>query len=59
MFYAAVDHGAYWNGRRIAVSNVNDLREATFFGLRLIGELAPTALLGRFDWIYAADVTKG
>lgn len=35
------------------------LREATFFGLRLIGELAPTALLGRFDWIYAADVTKG
>ncbi|MBX3064627.1 MAG: histidinol-phosphatase [Anaerolineae bacterium] len=28
--YAAVDQGAYWNGRRIAVSSVSDLREATF-----------------------------
>lgn len=28
-------------------------------GLRLIGRLAPGAMLARFDWLYGHDVTKG
>lgn len=28
-------------------------------GLRLIGNLAPGAMLGRFDWLYGHDVTLG
>lgn len=35
------------------------LREAVHLGLRAASALAPGALIGRFDWLYGADVTAG
>ncbi len=34
-------------------------RAIAHFGLRLGGRLAPSAALGRFDWLYGHDVTLG
>lgn len=34
-------------------------RGAAHLGLRLASRLAPGALLGRFDWLYGEDVTRG
>ncbi len=34
-------------------------RGPAHLGLRLASRLAPGALLGRFDWLYGADVTRG
>ncbi len=28
-------------------------------GLRMLGAVAPAAMLGRFDWLYGMDVTGG
>ncbi len=34
------------------------IRSAAHLGLSAISRLAPSALLGRFDWLYGTDVTK-
>lgn len=40
--------------------HANPLAKALGFGaLRLVNRLAPERLLGRYDWIYDVDVTKG
>ena len=34
-------------------------RRVAHFGLRMIGATAPGQMLGRYDWLYRTDVTKG
>jgi salicylate hydroxylase len=51
--------------RIVAAANANarayhlggPLRPVAHLGLRLVGQLAPAAMLGRFDWLYDHDVT--
>ncbi|WP_431299956.1 FAD-dependent monooxygenase [Tabrizicola sp. BL-A-41-H6] len=35
------------------------LRSLAHTGMRLLGQVAPNAMLGRFDWLYGHDVTQG
>ncbi len=35
------------------------LRGVAHFGLSTVSRFAPSALLGKFDWLYGVDVTKG
>lgn len=53
-----VQQAAARNGRFYHLGTPG-LREVTLLGLRLAGRVAPMRLLGRFDWIYATDVTRG
>lgn len=54
-------------GRIVAAANGNarayhlsgPLRSLAHTGLRLMGQVAPSAMLGRFDWLYGHDVTQG
>lgn len=54
-------------GRIVAAANGNarayhlsgPLRSLAHTGLRLMGQVAPNAMLARFDWLYGHDVTQG
>ncbi len=51
-----VQRAAARNGRLYHLANPA-LRAAAHLGLRAASRLAPGLLMGRFDWLYAADVT--
>lgn len=47
------------NGNARAYHLGGPLRSLAHTGLRLLGQVAPNAMLGRFDWLYGHDVTQG
>ena len=54
---SAVVEAANRNARNYHLSGLP--RAVGHLGLRAISRLAPTQLLGRFDWVYGHDVTAG